>query len=281
MPKPIFVAGCPRSGTSILAFLIGIHPDVLAYLEPRGLYEMFNELVLRKRAPMWVFRSLLALWAPRRLAYAVSKQEAAALASISRHITAAKLFAALKPLVAASDPAEQTALFRKFLDEVLGGYAAQCGRSRWCVKAPTYLYPHVDVINGIHPDMKFIHIVRDGRDTVASIMRQPWARKGANQLRDAVRLWLTLESGDQKSATLTSGNFHRIRLEDLVADEQRVEALCDFVELEYDTRMRSYYRSRVRQPDARMGRWREELTPEEVRYIEKEGASILARHGYA
>jgi len=280
MPKPIFIAGCPRSGTSILAFLVGAQSSVLAYLEPKGLYEMFNEMVLRQRAPMWAFRSLLALWAPRRLSYAVSEQEAAAV-SISSHITIPRTYSALKPVIAASDAAARIARFREFLEEVLGGYAAKCGRSRWCVKAPTYLYPHVDLIYRIHPDMKFIHIVRDGRDTVASIMHQPWARKGARRFRDAVRLWLTLESGDQKATTLPPQSFHRIRLEDLVADEQRIRMLCEFMELEYDDRMKAYYQSRVHQPEARMGRWRTDLTAEQVSYIEKVGGSILARHGYA
>jgi hypothetical protein len=281
MSKPIFIAGCPRSGTSILAFLLGKHRNILAYLEPRGVYELFNELVLRHPMPSWVFRSLFALWVPQRLAYAISKQQAASQVPIENYITPRTVFAALKPLPPRADAEQNIAFFRQLVEHLFGDYAKACGRSRWCVKAPTYLYPNIDLVHRIHPDMKFVHIVRDGRDTVASIMNQPWARSGSAGFRQAVRLWLTLEAGDQKASHLSSDTFYRIRLEDLLGDEQHIGQLCAFLEEDYDAPMRDYFHSRLLRQEAGTGRWRRDLTIEQVKYIERKGASILERHGYS
>ena len=87
--------------------------------------------------------------------------------------------------------------FSEFTERMLGGFALSCGRQRWAVKRPTYLYSHIDEIHAIHPNMKFVHVVRDGRDVIASIMRQPWARRTPTRFDYAIRVWTSeMSRGD-------------------------------------------------------------------------------------
>jgi hypothetical protein len=278
--KPIFIGGCPRSGTSILAFLIGQHPNVLAYMEPGPFYELFNTLVLKRRFPLSLFRVVYSAHMPAKVVDSVSKQPAANGRDASSHFAASRIWQELRHLRSPGH-CSLRAEFAEFAQRLLGGFALSCGRQRWAVKRPTYLYSHIDEIHAIHPDMKFIHVVRDGRDVIASIMRQPWVHRTPTRFDYAFRVWSSeLNRGDAAAMQVPVRNLFRIRLEDLVSSEDHVRDLCEFMEEEYHPDMQSYFHRRVGSGSVHSGRWRKELTAHQIRKVEASGGDILARHGY-
>ena len=278
--KPIFIGGCPRSGTSILAFLVGQHPNVLTYMEPGPFYELFNNLVLKRGCPLWLFRTVYSVHIPEKVVYSVSKQPAATGRDASSHFAAARIRDELRHLHSAGHWRLREE-FSEFAQRLLGGFAMSCGRQRWAVKRPTYLYSHIDEIHAIHPDMKFIHVVRDGRDVIASMMRQPWARRAPTRFEYAFRIWTSeMSRGDAVAKKVPLRNLFRIRLEDLVSSEDHVRDLCEFMEEENHPAMQSYFHRQVKFGDVHSGRWRKELSSQQIRRIEASGGEILARHGY-
>ncbi len=55
---------------------------------------------------------------------------------------------------------------------MLRAYADRFGKVRWGDKRPAYRHS-IWVIQRLFPDAQFIHLVRDGRDCVASMERMP------------------------------------------------------------------------------------------------------------
>ncbi|GAA3317041.1 hypothetical protein GCM10020219_037480 [Nonomuraea dietziae] len=52
-------------------------------------------------------------------------------------------------------------------------YSDRFGKPRWGDKRPSYV-KQVDMLTRLFPDAQFIHLIRDGRDCVASLKEMPW-----------------------------------------------------------------------------------------------------------
>lgn len=283
--KPIFVSGSPRSGTSILAFLINENSQVLSYLEPSGFYKYFNEYFLRYPIPFGLFKFFFCNRTPSRLAH-----------SVSATVPHGKLTSGLDPkrifsgeyirnrmqLFACCDTKEKyVQVYHQFAERVFGDFAKSCDKKKWCVKQPGYLYANINKIYQIHSNMKFIHIVRDGRDVISSIMKQPWVQAQPTNFDYALNQWLLLNQGDMQSDMIPSRNLLTVRLEDLVSREDEVEKICSFAEIEYEDKMRSFYLDRVKVNQCNVGRWKDELTEEQLASIIRRGGNLLKKYKYA
>ena len=160
----------------------------------------------------------------------------------------------------------------------------------------------LDAVLAAYPEAVAVHVVRDGRDVVTSLLERGWLnaeRKGADDARLAfgphARFWV--EPGREEEfrtvsdATRCAWAWRRyvsaaqsapertltVRYEDLVADPRaaagpvadRLGAPADEVA---DAFGKVHDRSR--------GRWRRELTPEQVADVEREAGTLLAELGY-
>jgi hypothetical protein len=117
-------------------------------------------------------------------------------------------------------------------------YAQARGKVRWAEKTPNYAL-HLDYINELFPDCQVVHIIRDGRDVVASHLDR-WGLVSAVK---ATRKWpLYVQAVRAAGARLPAGRYVEVRYEDLVTDtETTLRKLLDFlgepwddVLLEYD-----------------------------------------------
>jgi hypothetical protein len=254
---------------------------VLAYLEPGGFYQLFNELMIHRRWPLWLFRPVFSTSMINRVAYAVSKQPVDGRFDAHEHFSMRQIWRELGILENAAEHSMLRAAFAEFTERLFGGFALRYGRSRWAIKEPTYLYSHIDEIHAIHPNMKFVHIVRDGRDVVASIMRQPWACRRPTRFGYALRLWVgELHRGDAIAAKIPPESLLRLRLEDFHSNPDYLRLLCEFIQEEYHPEMVRYFRSRVSASQTHHGRWKKDLTRRQISQIESVGGTILERHGY-
>jgi hypothetical protein len=108
----------------------------------------------------------------------------------------------------------------------------------WGDKNPHYADPVnagcLETIAQLFPGTKFIHIVRDGRDVVSSLMRrtnergQPWA-----DFPTAHRVWNDhITRGTSFGRTLPATEFFEFRYEDLIADDVNVtRKLFEFLQI--------------------------------------------------
>lgn len=102
----------------------------------------------------------------------------------------------------------------RFFETVHQDYAASKGKARWADKTPRYALL-LDFIDQLFPHCQVVHVVRDGRDVVASHKH----RFGYRSAVKAAEKWPRYVRAARKSGSrLGQRRYHEVRYEDLVAD---------------------------------------------------------------
>src|SRR5215470_8844570 len=158
--RPIFVLGCPRSGTTLLQLMLHAHPRIAIPPETRFLLPAYE-----RRGS---FGDLADPAARERLAdFVTGPGGRFAELGLDADEVRRRIVAAPGTLGSA-------------LGAVLAAYAARHGKARWGDKRPAYAL-HAGVLLRLFPDAQFLHLVRDGRDCVASLQRMPWWHAGVHE----------------------------------------------------------------------------------------------------
>jgi hypothetical protein len=172
-------------------------------------------------------------------------------------------------------------------------YARSRGKQRWGEKRPLY-WQQMDWLMRLFPDAQVVHLIRDPRACVASLLDVHWWRGG---FYDAVTTWVMsdreLKAFGRRAAP---GTYYALRYEDLLADPRsELEKLCGFLDEEFDETMLEFataandivpehkvWHSLTHQPlDASRGeRWRDRLQPEQVGLIELVAADEMRGNNY-
>lgn len=158
---PIFIVGILRSGTTLLAAMLGSHSRIDCGPETHFFryLAMFSEknLVSRKSWPIEAvdFISSLKLNGEK-----VHKHFGLSISQI-------ELFLKYQ------NPSVAT-----MLESLTQLHAKQAGKSRWVEKTPNHML-HLCAIRKHYPLSPIIRIIRDPRDAALSITKLPWASKSA------------------------------------------------------------------------------------------------------
>ena len=271
---PVIVGGAARSGTTLLSVMLNSHPELVCGPES-DIFRLWPEFKRLSVTPVtwawhvmrgWTepFRTLsdnfgISLWRMRRL----WKQSAA--------------------------PAE-------FIDRFFSEYARRHGRRRWADKTPAnvkcigFVFKHF-------PRAKFVHVIRDGRDTCCSVLA--WSRRAHGDhpldIRSAAATWahwvrLGREWADHPHTI-------EVRYEDLVtAPEATLRPLLTSLDLAWCPDVLAHHdRLQANRPDlsqahlagvsrpvyeTSVGRWREDLTLDDRRVVEEIAGPVLRELGY-
>lgn len=124
------------------------------------------------------------------------------------------------------------------------------------------------------PQAKILHIYRDPRDVVASLVKQRWApnkpQEAALWYIDIMSTWNTIKQ------SIPADSFLEQSLENLVADTNAaVERVCAFIQIKPEPAMRSLDLSR-----SHPGRWKKDLTPEDAQIIQVMLGGWIEKLGY-
>lgn len=113
-----------------------------------------------------------------------------------------------------------------FFDSFQMEYASKRGKTRWCDKTPRYT-TCLDFINELFPDAQFVHMIRNGRDVVAS-HRDRW---GYWRAVKATKVWREFVTrGRTFGNAVPSDRYVEVRYEDLVGDPKRsLQIILDFL----------------------------------------------------
>jgi len=181
---------------------------------------------------------------------------------------------------------------------ILGHVAARRGnRKRRCGEKTPYYVLFADHIAQLFPGAQFVHLYRDPRDVAASYLEQYWVR-GGTALRIANYVRHVFRQVERAAQRLGPERFCAVRYEDLVDHPEReLRRLCDFLGEDYDPEMLRFaergdvgyleveegWKGLTRQEltRARVGRYRDRLTPRQVWTVERRLESVLPRLGYA
>jgi hypothetical protein len=183
-------------------------------------------------------------------------------------------------------------------------YAERFGKARWGDKTP-YYNGHIDKVQALLPEARFIHMIRDGRD-VALSFRGLWFSPG--DVANIARRWMN-NIGRTRRLAEGCPHYLEVRYERLVeSPEEELRRVCEFVELPYETHMERYHetsRERLREmtppglmdkPEAelpeiirlatkppqpgRIQRWRREMPARERQEFERVAGATLDELGY-
>jgi hypothetical protein len=213
----VFVVGCPRSGTTLLQSTLAGHPLIQTFPETQFFTWAFRRNWL-KRALMW------PAWAVR-----------GRLESFVRELNREDLV----PL--AHVGLFQRDYYRPFI-EVLDLLTLEAKREIWVEKTPRHL-EFIDEIRRCVPRARFIHIIRDGQDVVASLYevtrKYPKVWHGALTIDQCIRYWNKAIS--VSAAWAGHPDHYMVRYENLVKNLEAVDkALCSFLKIAYDQGMLDY-----------------------------------------
>lgn len=270
--RPIFVVGCPRSGTTMLSLMIHAHPRLAMPPETRFLLKTW-----RKREK---FGDLST--PAQRMALARSCVRTGSKIrdlELDPDETLEKILAAPPTIGSAFGT-----VFKEFAD--------RHGAARWGDKRPAY-YQEVDVLLQLFPDAQIVHIIRDGRSNVASLKKMPWWHFDSVE---SMAAWSMAEFCARRDAKrLPADTFHLVRYESLVADPKTVLGeLCAFLEEDFDPAMlepslvsevvpeKKTWHGNLKQSvnTDQVESWRRGLEPWELGLMETVLRRKLKRYGY-
>lgn len=273
--RPVFVLGCPRSGTTLLQQMLHSHRRLAVPSETRFVHAAYA----------------------RRLRFGDLRAEANRRA-LGEWITAGDGtkfdVLGLDPVAVVDDIVHGPPTLGSALAAVFRRYAREHGKARWGDKRPSY-FRKVPMLLRMFPDAQFVHLVRDGRDAVSSLARMPWYD---GDVFSAALTWReAVDTGSRLARRLGPGRYVEMRYEDLVAEPERsLVALCGFLEEEYDEAMaephhharrtvpaerRWHLRTHEAVNDRNVGAWAARMEPWEADLVEHVLADRLRRHGYA
>jgi hypothetical protein len=272
MPRPFFIVGHPRSGTTLLRFMLSSHPRLYVPDETGFLpfLEVNPQSPLDPPALAGLLRRVGQL---NRFWDGLVSDEAAFYASLS------KIGPPTLPLVL-------DALYR---------LQAPRGTARWGDKTPLYIQ-YLPQIDAIFPDAQIIHVIRDGRDAALSA-RAKWGRsRPYMDLSYLLRNWVrNVQTGRATGEQLGPRRYYEVRYEALVTDPAAaLQELCRYLDEPYDAAMLDYRKLARREGggiDAHVetqealhsrsaGRWRREMTPFERKLAHTIAAPLLAELRY-
>lgn len=279
MSSPIFIVGANRSGTTLLRLILNAHPNI-------GIPEeiiYFGSFMAGVPIEKWRDPGL-------------SEEEYKGF--VTRFV---------EDKCGVLDHIDHQAIINEILSSekrdfchpyktVLEAWAGAHKKQRWGEKTPGNLF-YADILLQMFPDAKFIHLIRDPRAGVSSMMKTTFFPKdiafNAMSRRKFMRKGRAiLEKSVPASQRLL------LRYEDIVTEpEVTIRAICNFVGEDFEPGMLSFYKdsSRYMKEEASssfnkaatkpisaamLDKWKKQLSPADVAMVEKICQDEMREFGY-
>jgi hypothetical protein len=269
MMAPVFVLGCPRSGTTLLRNLLRSHPNLTFPSESHFIplfYRAWGDPADDRAARRLAARILALHWI-RRWELDLTPE----------HFDGCRTYAAL-------------------IDRLYAAVARRDGATRWGDKTPYYA-KEIPTLAHLFPTAQFIHIIRDGRDVVASLLRASFT---ARTPYTAALYWKAhVTAARRDGAPLGPERYLEVEYGALLADtEGTMRRVCAFLGEPFDERVlvqsaldwrrfvptfgprRADQVSDTEIVRDNAGKWRRTLSADDVAVIEAAAGDLLAELGY-
>jgi hypothetical protein len=216
--SPIFIVGCGRSGTTLLRVMLNKHSQIHIPEETWFFPNLDEELRSGKleRDPKFIAKRILEL-NPHHF-------PDLDILDLENTINGLDL----------SDISELVA-------SVNIHYALKHNKAIWGDKTPGYVM-HLDLIKKLYPNAKVIHLIRDPRDVVPSLLKYYSVGPQTKRWSTTIAYWKThVEQGMMDGPKYFGNNYLEIRYEDLVQDSKVVlESIFSFLNLDYEAKILEY-----------------------------------------
>ena len=223
---PVFVVGCDRSGTTLLRLMLIQSPDLHIPAETRFLAR------LKKKSR--VYGDFSQAFRRRRFVNDLKNNKATTTTYTfpAFKLTEKEAEKALAEAAPTNFPGAARALF--------DASARKNDKKRWGDKTPKQVSDILWLARAF-PNAQFIHIIRDGRDVAASILKAAWTK----DVFHAAYYWVKqVQEGRKAGLSLGKERYCEVRYEQLVTHpEETLKDLCDWLHLEYVSEMLKYYKN--------------------------------------
>jgi hypothetical protein len=153
------------------------------------------------------------------------------------------------------------------------------------------------LLERLFPDARYVHLIRDGRDTAVSFLSMPagivtrtWAHP--ETAAEFACQWRAEVEAARSLGARVGARYVEVRYEELVADpERQLRRICKLAALDFDPAMLEYagkvdvtakphQQSLTRAPTPGLRDWRAELSPAEAAAFEEVAGHLLRELGY-
>lgn len=270
--RPVFVVGAPRSGTTLLRFMLSRHPRIYIPPESDFIPRLFGGRARASMSPAKAARNLRIILGYRRFFREWRAEPLDPTAFVAR-------LPELTPTA--------------FLNALYSAYADQYGAARWGDKSPIYTH-YVDLLAEMFPAAQFIHLIRDGRDAALSALAA-YRDRFYVDIFFAARSWRQrVQAAREAGAALGPKHYVELRYEELTSSpEVALRQVCDFLLEPYEPAMcephklaRELLRARGRHapvreaPRPNSGRWRSEMSLADQRLFHAVAGELLHELAY-
>jgi hypothetical protein len=268
---PVFIGGCPRSGTTLLGALLGAPEHCLAVPESQFKIEFLKNRNNKKNSSD-IRESLQKKMQNQRSHnwWCISKKPG--------------LFSGFKA----------DASYKELIIHAIKTYGEYVGKKDciyWIDHTPSnknYLH----TLRSIFPNSKAIHLIRDGRAVAASILNRDW---GPNSIIGAAHWWMEHVSlGLAAENGLGKDYILRVRYEELVSQPERsLKRICSWLDIDYHPEMAKGGGFKapaltvkrnpqvMHKPDPEFAyAWEQKLTTRQIEIFESETMEFLSYLGY-
>jgi hypothetical protein len=225
--KSVFLVGCPRSGTTLLQSLLASHPSVASFPESK------------------FFQYLLPEYEPRRKSVGIASRRLKPMLEKyfdECHYPEMKQYLPRFPQFMKF----YTRRFLYIMDKII----QQQEKNIWLEKTPEHLH-YIDVIEKFVPYAKFIHIVRNGSDVVASLydmgLKYPntWGQV-FGEVDSCINRWINDFKISYNYSQKT--NHLLVKYESIVDNTpSTLQEICKFIGIDFTEKILEDYRSIAKQ----------------------------------
>lgn len=265
MNSPVFEFGVPRSGTTLLRIMLDSHRDIACGPE----FPFLTENVAHIWGRSWPCTESFSMGTPLKIFGNFDFSES------DVHIFCAE-----------------------FIDTIFSEFAKRRNKQRWAIKVPR-MVEKIDYLSRLFPDAFFVHVIRDGRDVVASSLTKKrdhpkWYPD--YEAEDFAKDWFKM-IGIARSHGKKLTRYLELHYEHLIKDPRaKMQELLSFIhaswdenvlhhdELKHDYSKGELSTVEVQKPlyTGAIERWRKDLSESELTQIMKleRFQSLLMSDGY-
>lgn len=203
--NPFFIVGSPRSGTTLLRFIVSSHPRLGIPAKTGFIPHLGYDRDVQMTLPQ--VQTLLAR-----------------IGSLNRE------WANLVDNVEAFYQALAEPRLAHILDALYRPHIGGSGAVRWGDKTPSYVL-YLPMLSAILPSAQFVHVIRDGRDVTLSAHKKWGAQRWYMDRYYLLRNWtMHVERGRSAGRDLGAERYLEVRYEALVTETESVLAeVCAFL----------------------------------------------------
>lgn len=272
----VFVVGCPRSGTTLLQRMLDAHPDMT----------IANDTHFITRAAKHELR--------------LSPTPALTPELVDQVISYRRFYRMGLPEEEARKAAEDCESYSEFVSRLYDLRAKAQDKQLSGEKTPDYCRK-IPTLSRLFPQARFVHIVRDGRDTALSTLDWANENKGPGKWdlwnTDPVAtcaLWWRWQTGTGcKDGSAAGEQYFQVRYEDLLDNvEGALERISSFLGVAYSDRMSNFFQGKTRSTQGRSAKsawipptkglrdWKTQMKAEDIAVFQAIAGNWLTRTGY-